>query len=95
MSDPPQRPADPGGRRPLGARRLAICHDSDRLVSCPAGDQRRTVYAKEAGVVVARPADARGEPSPRFARPRQSGLRECLAGLQRIEELPLPSACQP
>lgn len=51
-----------------------------------AGEQRMTVYAKEAGVIVAYPADARGEPGLRFAEVSRSGLRERLAGLFSLAE---------
>jgi hypothetical protein len=51
-----------------------------------AGEQRVTVYAKEAGVVVACPADASGAPALRFAEVSRSGLRECLADLLSIQE---------
>lgn len=51
-----------------------------------AGEQRLTVYAKEAGVVVACPADASGAPALRFAEVSRSGLRECLADLLSIQE---------
>ncbi|MGH3212171.1 MAG: hypothetical protein ACRDNO_30855 [Trebonia sp.] len=58
-----------------------------RLVfGADAGEQRATVYAKEAGVVVACPADASGAPALRFAEVSRSGLRECLAGLLSIQE---------
>ena len=45
-----------------------------------------TVYAKEAGVVVASPADAGSEPGLRFAGVSRSELRECLADLLSSEE---------
>ena len=45
------------------------------------GERRMTVYAKEAGVIVAFPADADGEPGLRFAEVSRSGLRERMAGL--------------
>ena len=51
-----------------------------------ASEQRVTVYAKEAGVVVACPADASGAPALRFAEVSRSGLRECLADLLSIQE---------
>jgi hypothetical protein len=51
-----------------------------------AGEQRLTVYAKEAGVVVACPADASGAPALRFAEVSRSGLRERLADLLSIQE---------
>ncbi len=51
-----------------------------------AGEQRLTVYAKEAGVVVACPADASGAPALRFAEVSRSGLRERLADLLCIQE---------
>ena len=51
-----------------------------------AGERRVTVYAKEAGVVVACPADASGAPALRFAEVSRSGLRECLADLLSIQE---------
>jgi hypothetical protein len=50
------------------------------------GEQRLTVYAKEAGVVVACPADASGAPALRFAEVSRSGLRERLADLLSIQE---------
>jgi hypothetical protein len=51
------------------------------------GEQRLTVYAKEAGVTIASPVDSGpgpgGEPVPalRFAEVTRTGLRECLAAL--------------
>ena len=51
-----------------------------------AGEQRLTVYAKEAGVVVACPADASGAPALRFAEVSRSGLRERLADLLSTQE---------
>ncbi len=51
-----------------------------------AGEQRLTVYAKEAGVVLACPADASGAPAFRFAEVSRSGLRERLADLLSIQE---------
>jgi hypothetical protein len=51
-----------------------------------AGEQRLTVYAKEAGVVVACPADASGAPALQFAEVSRSGLRERLADLLSIQE---------
>jgi hypothetical protein len=58
-----------------------------RLVfGADAGEQRLTVYAKEAGVVVACPAEASGAPALRFAEVSKSGLRECLADLLSIQE---------
>jgi hypothetical protein len=51
-----------------------------------AGEQRLTVYAKEAGVVVACPADASGAPALQFAEVTRSGLRERLADLLSIQE---------
>ena len=51
-----------------------------------AGEQRLTVYAKEAGVVVACPVDASGAPALRFAEVSQSGLRERLAALLSLQE---------
>jgi len=58
-----------------------------RLVfGADAGEQRLTVYAKEAGVVVACPAEASGAPALRFTEVSKSGLRECLADLLSIQE---------
>jgi hypothetical protein len=58
-----------------------------RLVfGADAGERRVTVYAKEAGVVVACPADAGGAPALRFAEVSRSGLRERLADLLGIQE---------
>jgi len=58
-----------------------------RLVfGADAGEQRLTVYAKEAGVVVACPAEASGAPALRFTEVSKSGLRERLADLLRIQE---------
>jgi hypothetical protein len=66
-----------------------------RLVfGAAAGEQRLTVYAKEAGVVVACPAESRGEPALRFAEVSRSGLRERLADLLSIQE-PLALRDQP
>ena len=45
------------------------------------GEQRLTVYAKEASVIVASPADVGGAPALRFAEVSRSGLRVCLADL--------------
>jgi hypothetical protein len=50
------------------------------------GERRLTVYAKEAGVVVACPADTGGEPGLRFAEVSRSGLRERMAGLLDLRE---------
>jgi hypothetical protein len=52
-----------------------------------AAEQRLTVYAKEAGVVVASPADAGEAPALRFAEVDRSGLRDCLAGLLDVPGL--------
>lgn len=52
------------------------------------GERRLTVYAREAGVIVACPADTGGEPGLRFAGVSRSGLRAQLAGLL---DLPVPS----
>jgi hypothetical protein len=67
-----------------GARSVAMV---TRLVfGADAGEQRLTVYAKEAGVVVACPADASGAPALQFAEVSKSGLRERLADLLSIQE---------
>lgn len=67
-----------------GARSVTMV---TRLVfGADAGEQRLTVYAKEAGVVVACPADASGAPALRFAEVSKSGLRERLADLLSIQE---------
>lgn len=50
------------------------------------GERRLTVYAKEAGVIVACPADADGEQGLRFAEVSRSGLREQMAGLLDLRE---------
>jgi hypothetical protein len=66
-----------------GARSVTMV---TRLVfGADAGEQRLTVYAKEAGVVVACPADASGVPALRFAEVSKSGLRERLADLLSIQ----------
>ena len=66
-----------------GARSVTMV---TRLVfGADAGEQRLTVYAKEAGVVVACPADASGAPALRFAEVSKSGLRERLADLLSIQ----------
>jgi len=67
-----------------GARSVTMV---TRLVfGADAGEQRLTVYAKEAGVVVACPAEASGAPALRFTEVSKSGLRECLADLLSIQE---------
>jgi len=67
-----------------GARSVTMV---TRLVfGADAGEQRLTVYAKEAGVVVACPAEASGAPALRFTEVSKSGLRERLADLLRIQE---------
>lgn len=67
-----------------GARSVTMV---TRLVfGADAGEQRLTVYAKEAGVVVACPAEASGAPALRFAEVSKSGLRERLADLLSIQE---------
>lgn len=67
-----------------GARSVTMV---TRLVfGADAGEQRLTVYAKEAGVVVACPADASGAPALRLAEVSKSGLRERLADLLSIQE---------
>jgi hypothetical protein len=50
------------------------------------GEQRLTVYAKEAGVVVASPVEADGAQALRFAEVTKAGLLECLDGLLPVPE---------
>jgi hypothetical protein len=50
------------------------------------GEQRLTVYAKEAGVVVASPVEADGAQALRFAEVTKAGLLECLYGLLPVPE---------
>jgi hypothetical protein len=67
-----------------GARSVTMV---TRLVfGADAGEQRLTVYTKEAGVVIACPADASGAPALQFAEVSRSGLRERLADLLSIQE---------
>jgi hypothetical protein len=71
-------PAMAGARSVTMVTRLVFGSD--------AGEQRLTVYAKEAGVVVACPANASGAQALRFAEVSRSGLRERLADLLSIQE---------
>jgi hypothetical protein len=80
-------PAMAGARSVTMVTRLVFGSD--------AGEQRLTVYAKEAGVVVACPADASGAQALRFAEVSRSGLRERLADLLSIQEPVAQSQDQP
>jgi hypothetical protein len=80
-------PAMAGARSVTMVTRLVFGSD--------AGEQRLTVYAKEAGVVVACPADASGAQALRFAEVSRSGLRERLADLLSIQEPVAQSRDQP
>jgi hypothetical protein len=80
-------PAMAGARSVTMVTRLVFGSD--------AGEQRLTVYAKEAGVVVACPADASGAQALRFAEVSRSGLRERLADLLGIQEPVAQSRDQP
>lgn len=50
------------------------------------GEQRLTVYARDAGLTVASPADAGGEPGLRFAEVSRSGLRDRMNHLLDLSE---------
>jgi hypothetical protein len=80
-------PAMAGARSVTMVTRLVFGSD--------AGEQRLTVYAKEAGVVVACPANASGAQALRFAEVSRSGLRERLADLLSIQEPVAQSRDQP
>lgn len=67
-----------------GARSVTLV--TRLLFGSAEGERRLTVYAKEAGVIVASPADTGGEPALRFAGVSRSGLREQLAGLLDLRE---------
>lgn len=70
-----------------GVAGTRTCTMVTRLLFGAAGGERRlTVYAKEAGVIVASPEDAEGEPALRFAEVSRSGLRERMAGLLDLHE---------
>lgn len=67
-----------------GARTVTMV---TRLVfGSAAGEQRLTVYASEAGLTVASPADAAGEPGLRFAEVSRSGLRDRMSDLLDLSE---------
>lgn len=78
--------ADLPGLAPGAAKARAVTMVTRLVFGSGAGEQRLTVYAKEAGVIVASPADADGEPGLRFAGVSRSGLREQLAGLLDLRE---------
>lgn len=75
-----------GAKLPVtGARSVTMV---ERLVFDEADSERRlTVYAKEAGVVVASPADADGEQALEIAEITRTGLRDRMAALLPVPEL--------
>ena len=84
-----------GAELPAVADARSVTMVTRLVFGSTAGEQRLTVYAKEAGVVVACPAEAGGEPALRFAEVTRSGLRERLAGLLSIQEPPAQFRDQP
>ena len=84
-----------GAEIPVMAGARSVTMVTRLVFGSDAGEQRLTVYAKEAGVVVACPADASGAQALRFAEVSRSGLRERLADLLSIQEPVAQSRDQP
>lgn len=79
--------ADLPGLAPGAAKARAVTMVTRLVFGSGAGEQRLTVYAKEAGVILACPADADGEEALRFAEVSRSVLRERMADLVDVNSL--------